>query len=170
MDGLNKTRDSRGPGYYGIPPRGTSVTPPWFWETRSDLMWTPPPHWIELTEADQSLAQALKERFGDAVAQTEQTSDMLTFQVAPDRVKEVLRFLKTEAAPRFLRLDDLTAVDESARRERHEYPDYTLIYQLLSFESASRVRLKVPLARPGAHRRPHHRYLAGGQLVRAGSL
>jgi NADH dehydrogenase I D subunit len=148
VDGLSKTRDSRGPGFYGVPPRGTSVTPPLFWDTRSDLMWTPPPHWIELTEADCSLAQALKDRFGEAVAQTEQTTDMLTLQVSPDRVKEVLRYLKTEARPRFLRLDDLTAVDESARRERQDYPDYTLNYQLLSFESASRVRLQVPLAGP----------------------
>jgi NADH-quinone oxidoreductase subunit B/C/D len=45
-----------------------------------------------------------------------------------------------------LRLDDLTALDESARRDRKAYPDYTLVYQLLSFESASRVRLKVALS------------------------
>ena len=94
-----KTRDSRGPGYYGTPPRGTSETPPLFWESRSDLMWTPPPHRIELSETDQSLAQTLTERFGDAVAQAEHTSDMLTFQVAPERVKDVLRFLKTESSP-----------------------------------------------------------------------
>ena len=43
VDGLSKTRDSRGPGYYGTPPRGTAETPPLFWESRSDLMWTPPP-------------------------------------------------------------------------------------------------------------------------------
>ena len=108
-------------------------------------MWTPPPHWIELSETDRSLAKTLSERFGDAVAQAENTSDMLTFQVAPERVQEVLRFLKTESQPRFLRLDDLTAVDESARREREQYPDFTLNYQLLSFDSASRVRLKAPL-------------------------
>ncbi|MGP8050404.1 MAG: NADH-quinone oxidoreductase subunit NuoB, partial [Desulfobaccales bacterium] len=148
VDGLSKTRDSRGPGFYGIPPRGTEETPPRFWESRADLMWTPPPHWIDLSETDRSLAKTLSERFGDAVAQTENTSDMLTFQVAAARVGEVLRFLKTESEPRFLRLDDLTAVDESARRERQNYPDYTLNYQLLSFESASRVRLKVDLAGP----------------------
>ncbi|MCK9378442.1 MAG: NADH-quinone oxidoreductase subunit C, partial [Syntrophobacterales bacterium] len=70
---------------------------------------------------------------------------MPTFQVTPERIKEVLRFLKTEATPRFRRLDDLTALDESARRERHNYPDYTLVYQLLSFDPPTRVRLKVPL-------------------------
>ena len=95
---------------------------------------------------------------------------MLTFQVAPERVREVLRFLKTESDPKFLRLDDLTAVDESARREREKYPDFTLVYQLLSFDSASRVRLKVPLAGPEPVSPHHHRYLARGRLVRAGSL
>ncbi len=121
------------------------MTPPVFWETRSDLMWTPPPAAIELSESDKSLAQMLKERFGEALTQQPQTSDLLTFQVAEERVKEVLRFLKFEAAPRFPRLDDLTAVDESARRHREDYPDYTLVYQLLSFDPASRVRLKVAL-------------------------
>ncbi|MCX5894125.1 MAG: NADH-quinone oxidoreductase subunit NuoB, partial [Deltaproteobacteria bacterium] len=148
VDGLTKTRDPRGPGYYGTPPRGSAVTPPRFFESRADLMWTPPPHWIELSETDQNLARTLTEGFGDAVVQAEHTSDMLTFQVAPARVKDVLQFLKTDSYPKFLRLDDLTAVDESARREREQYPDFTLNYQLLSFESASRVRLKVPLSGP----------------------
>jgi NADH dehydrogenase I D subunit len=145
VEGMSKSRDPRGPGYNGTPPRGTDVTPPLFWESRADLMWTPPPRQIELNEAEKSLAQALKERFGEDVQEIPQTSDMPVFQVAGSRVKEVLGYLKTEARPRFLRLDDLTAVDESARRERHNYPDYTLIYQLLSYESASRVRLKVDL-------------------------
>ncbi len=145
VDGLSKSRESRGPGYYGTPPRGTAVTPPRFWESRSEVMWTPPPHRLELPARDQSLAQALNARFGAAVQQADRTSDMLTLQVAGERVKDVLRFLKSESVPQFQRLDDLTAVDESARRERGQFPDYTLVYQLLSFESASRVRLKVPL-------------------------
>ena len=148
VDGLTKTRDSRGPGYYGTPVRGTSVTPPLFWETRSDLMWTPPPRRIELNESGKSLVQVLREKFGDAVTPAGQVSDFPTFQVTAERLKEVLGFLKTEASPRFLRLDDLTAVDESARRERRNYPDFTLVYHLLSFEPPSRVRLKVPLYGP----------------------
>lgn len=146
--GQTKSGDPRGPGYDGTPPRGTSVTPPLFQESRSDLMWTPPPHWIELDERDKSLSRVLQERFGEAIQQAPQTSDMLTFYVAESHVKDVLRFLKREATPRFLRLDDLTAVDESLRRDRKAYPDYTLIYHLLSFESASRVRLKVTLYGP----------------------
>ena len=145
VDGVTKDRDARGPGYYGTPLRGTSVTPPEFWESRSDLMWTPPPHWIELTEPEQSLSKTLTEKFGAAVEQTPQTSDMPTFRVDATRLKEVLRFLKTEARPTFRRLEDFTAVDESARRQRENYPDFTLVYHLLSYESAGRVRLKVDL-------------------------
>jgi NADH dehydrogenase I D subunit len=145
VDGVTKTRDARGPGYYGTPLRGTSVTPPLFWESRADLMWTPPPRGIELTEAERSLAQTLKDRFGEALRQAPQTSDMPTFTVDAASLKEVLRFLKGEAKPRFRRLEDLTVVDESARRQRQDYPDFTLVYHLLSYESASRLRLKVNL-------------------------
>ena len=145
VDGETKSRDSRGPGMQGTAIRGTSVVPPGFQDSRSDLMWTPPPRRIELSERDENLATDLRARFGDSVQQTEHTSDMLTFMVEQRRLKDVLRFLKTEAAPQFQRLDDVTAIDESARRNRQEYPDYTLVYHLLSFEPASRLRLKVGL-------------------------
>jgi NADH-quinone oxidoreductase subunit B/C/D len=145
VDGISKSRDARGPGYTGTPLRGTSVTPPRFWGSRSDEMWTPPARRIELAEADRSLSRSLAERFDGAVKESPHTSDMATFHVAPDKVKDVLRFLKTGATPRFRRLDDLTAVDESARRDRRAHPDYTLVYHLLSYESSTRVRLKVGL-------------------------
>jgi NADH-quinone oxidoreductase subunit B/C/D len=170
VDGETKSRDTRGPGMEGILLRGTSVTSPRFWDSRSDLMWTPPPRRIELHEQDKSLAQMMKEKFADAVRQTSETSDMLTFHVAENRVKDVLRFLKTEATPKYLRLDDLTAIDESERRDQQPltfydgtvaneigeygksvppdkgiYPDYTLVYHLLSFDPPNRLRLKVEL-------------------------
>ena len=145
VDGQTKSRDPRGPGMQGTAIRGTSVVPPGFQDSRSDLMWSPPPRRIELNESDEGLAEGLRAHFGDSVQQTEYTSDMLTVVVEQNRLKDVLRFLKTEATPRFQRLDDLTAIDESARRNRQEYPDCTLIYHLLSFEAASRLRLKVEL-------------------------
>jgi NADH-quinone oxidoreductase subunit B/C/D len=145
VEGQTKSRDPRGPGMEGTAIRGTSVVPPEFRESRSDLMWTPPARQIELNPSDQDLARALGARFGDAVTPVVPTSDMLTLQVAENRFKEVLRYLKTGATPKYQRLDDLTAVDESARRQPQNYPDYTMVYHLLSFDSASRLRLKVPL-------------------------
>jgi len=145
VDGHTKTRDPRGPGYHGTSIRGTSVTPPFFSESRSDLMWAPPPHCILSGEKESGPVQDLLKHFGTSLRKMDETSDMPTFQVAQDNLKAVLRYLKTEARPRFRRLDDLTAVDESARREREAYPDVTLVYQLLSYDSAGRLRLKVPL-------------------------
>lgn len=170
VDGETKSRDTRGPGMEGIPIRGTSVTFPRFWDSRSDLMWTPPPRRIEILERDKSLARVLNEKFGEDVRQTPGSSDMVTFHVSDNRLKEVLRFLKTEASPKYLRLDDLTAVDESARRDQKIlsyydgtvaneisqngksarpnkgiYSSYTLVYHLLSFDPPGRLRLKVGL-------------------------
>ena len=170
VDGETKSRDTRGPGMEGIPIRGTSVTSPRFWDSRSNLMWTPPARRIELNERDKSVAQVLKEKFGDSIRNAPETSDMLTVHVAENRVKEVLKFLKTETSPKYLRLDDLTAIDESERRDqkpltfydgtvaneigqdgkslhpdRGIYPDYSLVYHLLSFDPPGRLRIKVGL-------------------------
>jgi len=145
VDGKTKTRDPRGPGMEGVAIRGSSAVPPGFFESRSDLMWSPPPAWIEVSDKDKDLAEILQARFGDTIEQLPKTSDMLTIQVKEDGVKEILRFLKTETLPRFRRLEDLTAIDESARRPGQHYPDYSLVYSLLSFEPARRLRLKVPL-------------------------
>ena len=145
VDGLTKSRDPRGPGMEGTVIRGSSASPPGFWGSRSDLMWSPPARSVEVCEKDRDLAQSLKERFGEAVEQAPRTSDMLTFEVHENRLKDVLCFLKSEAKPKFQRLDDLSAIDESSRRERDAYPDYSLVYHLLSFEPAGRLRLKVPL-------------------------
>ena len=145
VDGVSKSREPRGPGYYGTPPRGTAVTPPDFRDSRSEVMWTPPAHRIKINERDRGLGASLRERFGDSIREAPHPSDMLTFHVNESSLKEVLRFLKTESTPRFRRLEDLTAIDESRRRDRGDYSDYTLIYHLLSYESASRVRLKVAL-------------------------
>ncbi len=145
VDGRTKSRDPRGPGMQGTVLRGTSAVPPHFTGSRSDLMWTPPAARIELGDRERSLSTRLRDRFGDAVTEEPHPSDMPTYLVGPERLKDVLSYLKLEEPAPFKRLDDLTAVDESARRDRSAYPDFTLVYHLLSFESASRLRLKVPL-------------------------
>ena len=145
VDDRTKSRDPRGPGMEGTAIRGTSAVPPEFRDSRSDLMWTAPPRQIELNPSDQDLARDLGAQFGDAVEPLAPTSDMLTLQVAENRFKDVLRYLKTEATPKYQRLDDMTAIDESARRQPQNFSDYTMVYHLLSFDSASRLPLKVPL-------------------------
>ncbi len=65
--------------------------------------------------------------------------------VPADKVKKVLTFLKTEANPKFLRLEDYTAIDESARRQREKYPDFSLVYHLTAFDPPLRIRIKTPV-------------------------
>jgi NADH-quinone oxidoreductase subunit B/C/D len=148
VDGLTKSRDPRGPGMEGTAIRGTSVIPDKFWDSRSDGMWTPPSPPIELDNPSQDLARHLQARFGKAIKPEPQSCDFPTFIVPKDHVKDVLRFLNSQANPRFQRLDDLTAIDESTRRKRKLFPDFTLVYHLLSFDPAARLRLKVPLSGP----------------------
>ncbi len=144
-DGVSKSRDPRGPGIGGTAVRGTSVTPPHFNESRSDGMWTPPPFERPVTETDRQLDQGLHGRFGDSVRTMSPTSDMVSFSVSPHVLRDVLAYLKNDAMPRFRRPDDLTAIDESARRRREPEHDYTLVYHLLAFDPPTRLRLTVPL-------------------------
>lgn len=146
LDRQTKSRDPRGPGMDGTVIRGTSALPPHFRESRSDLMWTPPARKISLSPADMKLADRLKARFKADLRQLPETSDMPSFQVKKRRIVDVLRYLKTGATPRYQRLEDMTAIDESARRNPADYPGYTLVYQLLSVDPPSRIRLKVPLS------------------------
>ena len=145
VDNVSKSRDPRGPGMNGTAIRGTSVTPPYFVDSRSDGMWTPPPAERPPSEMDRRLTEALKTRFGDQITAQTPTSDMAAFTVSPSAINDVLTYLKNEAEPRFRRLDDLTAIDESARRQPVKDTDYTLVYHLLAFEPATRLRLTVPI-------------------------
>lgn len=146
VDGVSKSMDTRGPGFAGSAVRGTSATPSGFEGNRSRLMWTPPAARIEISEPDRSLAADLKERFGPGIEQVEPVSDMSTLLVPADKVHAVLEHLKTRPSSPYQRLEDLTAIDESARQARQGYPDYHLVYTLLEFRKARRLRIKVPLA------------------------
>jgi NADH dehydrogenase I D subunit len=146
VDGVTKSRDPRGPGMSGTAIRGSSVTPPDFNESRSDLMWTPPPAQRRPTDLDLALDRELTARFGDTVRALSPTSDMATFTVAPQSLMGVLTYLKNQAEPRFRRLEDITAIDESARRPPGPQNDFTLVYNLLAFDGPIRLRLKVPLS------------------------
>ncbi len=145
VDGKTKSRDPRGPGMLGTRIRGTSVTPPYFNESRTDVMWTPPAAERPLSDTDQQLTRELADRFKDSVSPIEPTSDMAVFRLSVDVLQEVLGFLKTRSSIRFQRLEDVTAIDESTRRDPKPDHKFTLVYNLLSFESGTRLRLKIPL-------------------------
>ena len=144
VPGATKDRDTRGPGMGGIPARGTSVTPPAFAGSRSDEMWTPPAPKFSFTTAHDALREALAARFGELAAWHETVVDMPTISVPAERVVEVLDFLKHEAPIRFERLEDITAVDETARKVRPEH-DYTAVYTLTSLSSIEYLRVRVPV-------------------------
>jgi NADH-quinone oxidoreductase subunit C/D len=61
--------------------------------------------------------------------------------------REVLRFAKHEARPRYPMLWDLTAIDERTRVHREGQPpsDFSVVYHLMSFEHNEDLRIKVPL-------------------------
>ncbi|HZD55138.1 MAG TPA: NADH-quinone oxidoreductase subunit C/D [Anaerolineales bacterium] len=97
---------------------------------------------------DSSIYQDLKERFGEAVlAQQPTRDDMPTIWISGDTLRDVLRYLKREVQQPYRMLYDLTAIDERVRSHRDGQPpsDFTVVYQLLSFDRNADVRIKVPL-------------------------
>ena len=107
-------------------------------------MWRPPQPKIEFVPSTADLRTSLHEKFGNGVREEREAADMPTFWTEPERVPDLLRFLKEEAPKPFRRLEDLTAVDESTRRE-HPGHDFTLVYHLLCFEEPGYLRIKAPL-------------------------
>ncbi|MFP5259932.1 MAG: NADH-quinone oxidoreductase subunit NuoB, partial [Acidobacteriota bacterium] len=144
VDGESKCRDTRGPGYAGIPIRGTAATEPFFRDSRVEVMWTPPAPGLTLTPAQEALAADLTAAFGDDVRLTGEAGDMPTYAVTPTRIPEVLANLKHDAPTRFERLEDLTAIDETARRDRPGH-EATAVYTLTSLSAATMVRLTCAL-------------------------
>jgi NADH-quinone oxidoreductase subunit C/D len=90
----------------------------------------------------------LQNRFGTESILVQTARDAVpTVWVGADRVAEVLRHLKREISQPYRMLYDLTAIDERARRNRPGQPDsdFTVVYQLLSFDRNEYLRIKVAL-------------------------
>ncbi len=102
----------------------------------------------EAAAAEPGIARELRARFPQAAFTLQQTRDgMPTLWTAKEDATAVLAFLKSEVDRPFAQLYDLTAIDERLRRHREGQPpsDYTVVYQLLSYERNEDVRIKVAL-------------------------
>ena len=89
----------------------------------------------------------LYRQFGEALFVVQPTADNITtFWVSREHLIEVLRFLK----PQYPMLYDLFGIDERTREHHEGQPssDFTVVYQLLSFDRNEDLRLKVALLDP----------------------
>lgn len=99
-------------------------------------------------ETGRDIISELRERFPEVGFTQQPAKDEIpTVWLDRDHVRDVLAYLKNEAAAPYKMLYDLAAIDERARREPADQPptDFTVFYHLLSFERNSTIRLKVPL-------------------------
>jgi NADH-quinone oxidoreductase subunit C/D len=95
-----------------------------------------------------SLTEHLRLKFGENTFTVQSTKDeILTLWLPLDRLREVLKYLKSEVQDPFPLLYDLTAIDERSRKKDADYPssNFTLVYHLLSFKRNYFIRIKVAL-------------------------
>jgi len=104
--------------------------------------------------ADQSdsrevdIVQELRERFGEDAIGVQATMDNVpTVWVDDSRVRDVVKYLKSETEEPYRMLYDLTAIDERSRTHLNGQPpsSFTLVYHLFSYGRNSDIRLKVAL-------------------------
>ena len=94
------------------------------------------------------ILRELADAFAPEQITIQETKDgMPTAWVPKGRLLEVLSYLKTASSGAYPMLYDLTAIDERERTHREGQPasDFSLVYQLLSFDRNEDIRIKVAL-------------------------
>ncbi len=145
IDGVSKDRDPRGPGFGNDPVRGTAQQPPEFANSRTYFPWRPPQPKQLFPDNTEQLYREVQERFAGQVIHDPLAADMPTLVAPPERLRDLLYFLKHESSQKYRRLEDLTAVDERSRRAAPDH-QFTLVYHLLNFELPGYLRIKVKLS------------------------
>ena len=94
------------------------------------------------------IVEDLREEFAEAILAEQPTRDgIATVWVAPARVVDVVKHLKTGVDRPYRMLYDLTAIDERTRTRRDGQPhgEFTAVYHLISFDRNQDIRVKAPL-------------------------
>src|SRR5919198_4686088 len=95
------------------------------------------------------IAHELRERYTDSIVDTLHYRGIATVVVAPDRVLDVLGWLRDDRTQRYGFLASLPACDYLPQE-----PRFGVHYELLNMERVERIHVKALLADPGEGRLP----------------
>lgn len=106
-----------------------------------------------MSETSAAIIEQLRSRCGAAIIATQEACDDIpTLWIAREELRDILVYLKQDAAQPYRMLYDLSVIDERVRIHRVDQPpsDFTVVYHLLSFARNADIRIKVALAADAA--------------------